>query len=444
MARLYDRGDQPVPGYRLAQFLGRGGIGEVWKASGPGGTECAIKIINLGDKQGLKEFRATRLVKRVRHPYLTPIIAFWLKDEQGTILEDAGDADSVRLKDEETEMIIAMGLGEKNLADRLRECREQGMSAIPTAELLNYMEEAAKAIDFLNQPRHDLGSGPVAIQHCDIKPQNILIVGGSAQVCDFGLARQLSDARKTSMAAGTYAYIAPESIESKPSKTNDQYSLAISYVELRTGSLPFFGTSIYDVMFAHLQGKLDFSKLPERERLILKRATERNPEERFATTLDMVKALRKVIEGRSSPTWPLPAAPAAAQPAPRSQESGLSAEGTKAGSSELPSSGHPRTGPAVKPAFDPYATSDAPLPIPPKPESRKDAPAGRPATPPPPSRPATPPPQIAQPKPRPRTLPDQSEEKPAAIPQPMWKTSRPANRKQPGFLARLLAWFFGP
>jgi serine/threonine protein kinase len=297
MARTYHKGDEPVPGYRLIQFLGRGGFGEAWKASAPGGAECAIKIINLADKQGLKEFRAVRLVKKIHHPHLTPIIAFWLKDEQGTVLDDIGEADSVRIKGTEAELIVAMGLGDKNLADRLKECKNTGESGIPADELLSYMEDAAKAIDFLNQPRHELGSGPVAIQHCDIKPQNILIVGGSAQVCDFGLARQLNDARRTSMAAGTYAYIAPESIENKPSKTNDQYSLAISYVELRTGSLPFSASSLYEVMFAHLENRLDFSKLSEPEGPVLRKATSKNPEERYLSTLDFVRALRRAIEG---------------------------------------------------------------------------------------------------------------------------------------------------
>src|SRR5262249_26039679 len=113
---------------------------------------------------------------------------------------------------------------------------------------------------------------------------------------------------------GTYAYIAPESIESKSSKTNDQYSLAVSYLELRTGSLPFNANSFYDVMISHLQGKLDYSRLPEPERPVLMRATAKDPEARFPTCLDMVKALRKAIErrgmSRTDPKMtPLPGTP---------------------------------------------------------------------------------------------------------------------------------------
>ena len=60
MATTYQIGDEPVPGtgYRLTGFLGRGGFGEVRRASAPGGAEAAIKILRLGGTEGRKEFRA--------------------------------------------------------------------------------------------------------------------------------------------------------------------------------------------------------------------------------------------------------------------------------------------------------------------------------------------------------------------------------------------------
>ena len=300
MPRSYTKDDEPVGGYRLVKFLGRGGFGEVWKASAPGGTEAAMKIINLGDKQGLKEFRAIRLVKSIRHPNLVPINAFWLKDEYGNFLGEGSD--SINLQAREVVLLIAMGLGDKNLSDRLKECTNEGSPGIPAEELLGYMEESAKAIDFLNQPSHDLGQGPVSsIQHCDIKPQNILLVGGSAQVCDFGLARVLDDSKKTSSAAGTYAYIAPELLQdTKPSKSSDQYSLAISYYELRTGNLPFTVTSMYELMFVHLEGKQDYSKVSSDEQQVLRKATAPDPSNRYGSAVEFVKALRRAVEGVSS------------------------------------------------------------------------------------------------------------------------------------------------
>jgi serine/threonine protein kinase len=259
----------------LTRFLGRGGFGQVWEAKGPGGIDVALKIISLEDTQGLKEFRAVGLVKKLRHINLVPLYAYWLKDEYGNYL-DSANQDSVNLRGKSTELVIAMGLGDKSLAQRLDECQKAGQPGIPVTELLDYMAGAARAIDYLNQPTHVLDSGPpAAIQHCDIKPGNLLIVSGSVQVCDYGLARTLStDARRTTRPAGTPAYSAPELFANKPSAGTDQYSLAISYYELRTGKLPFEES---EAVRAHVVGDLDLSQLPPAEREVIRRATHVRP-----------------------------------------------------------------------------------------------------------------------------------------------------------------------
>src|SRR5215469_14250580 len=88
----YKVGDEPVAGYRLMEHLGAGGFGEVWKANAPGGTEVALKIIDLTGQQGVQEFASLRVVKKVRHPNLISLQAFWMKDEEGQILDEAGEA----------------------------------------------------------------------------------------------------------------------------------------------------------------------------------------------------------------------------------------------------------------------------------------------------------------------------------------------------------------
>lgn len=323
----YREGEEPVPGYRLVRWLGEGGFGVAWKATAPGGTEVAMKMIDLSGKNAHKEIRALGLVKRIRHPNLTPILALWLKDADGNVREyseaDSQEflakpstpstlkntmlVDSDAWRSQSTELIMAMGLGDKTLSDRLDECTARGLQGIPPDELLEYLEAAAKAIDYLNSAQHN-------IQHCDIKPQNILIVGGAAQVCDFGLARAVQDNRMTKVAV-SYAYAAPESFQSKPSHATDQYSLAITYVELRTGALPFDDESAIGVMNAHMNGTLNLARLPEDERDVIRRATAVNPDERYDSALKMVRALRRAFESTAdqggTPASTAPATPVA-------------------------------------------------------------------------------------------------------------------------------------
>ena len=330
MTRTYAAGEEPVPGcgYRLTAFLGRGGFGEVWKAVGPGGTEVAVKMIPLGGMEGRKEFRALQLVKRIRHPNLVPTIAFWVRDAEGATLDDAVvsqldlrapaiDEDGFRATasvpppagSQAVELIIVMGLGDVSLYDRLQQCRASGESGIPVEELLHYMDGAAAAIDYLNRPVHDLGTGPVAIQHCDIKPHNIMIVGEAAQLCDFGLARAIGSVRMTTALAATLAYAAPECLQTgKPSEASDQYSLAMTYYELRTGRLPYQDSTYGAVMSAVLQGDLDFSAAPLAEQSVLRRATSLDPASRFPSATDMVRGLRAAGQGTAKPLAPAAAA----------------------------------------------------------------------------------------------------------------------------------------
>ncbi|MEM9365584.1 MAG: protein kinase, partial [Planctomycetota bacterium] len=194
-------------------------------------------------------------------------------------------------------MVLAMGLGEKTLHDRLTEMRappnqpQQEDDAkhipggIPVEELLGYMRASASAIDELNQ-KH-------AIYHCDIKPQNILVVGGQAQVCDFGLARRVQDSHRTQLAFGTPAYGAPEMLfDQTYSKSIDQYSLAVTYFELRTGRLPFEQLKRSSFMRLKAAGELDLSAVPPREREVIARATSLDPGARFESCRQFVSELK--------------------------------------------------------------------------------------------------------------------------------------------------------
>src|SRR5437868_1603419 len=108
-------GAEPVPGYRLIAFLGRGGFGEVWKALGPGGFAVALKFVRLADKGAAVEVRSLELMKALRHPQLVSVFGTWEADDR---------------------LIVAMELAERSLSDRLVEARGQGLAGLPFPELL--------------------------------------------------------------------------------------------------------------------------------------------------------------------------------------------------------------------------------------------------------------------------------------------------------------------
>lgn len=314
-------GDEPVPGYHLVRFLGKGQFGEVWQASAPGKNEVALKIIDLRGREGLKEFEALERIKHIRHPNLAPIFASWLITADGQVVDDLASITLPAKADpshqiyetmaigevpsQPIELIVAMGLGVQNLSTRLAEYRKRGLPGIDIDELMGYMEGSAQGIDYLNQPVHDLGEGPKSIIHGDIKPQNLLIVGNAVQICDFGLVRAVEALRRTATAMGTYAYAAPELLEGRPHVRSDQYCLAVSYIELRTGELPLGGeTSLLMVAQMHREGKLDLSKLSSVEAKVLRKALSPDPAGRYDSCGQMVRALRRLFATRDSGSVP--------------------------------------------------------------------------------------------------------------------------------------------
>jgi serine/threonine protein kinase len=400
----YRPGDKPVAGYKLIRKLGAGGFGEVWQATAPGGAEVALKFIDLTGTQGFREFRSLRLVKKIRHSNLTPLHGFWLKNADETLFDES-DATWSHLESatsskpspafggldlftKPVELIVAMGLGEQSLYDRLHKCEKAGLSGIPPEELLDYIADAAKGIDYLNKPQHDLGNGLVPILHCDVKPHNILIVGDTAQVCDFGLAHAVETLRKTCTTPLTMAYAAPESFRGKPSDKSDQYSLGITYVEVRTGCLPFDeNLTGYEVMTAHVQGQLDFSRLPPAEAAVIRRATAVRPEDRWASCREMAQELAAAVRSPrgstpapSPPSAPVPLQtskkPAAPAPAPTKTPPNQSTRETPANPRVTP----PKADPALKPkprGVPPPIPPAAKKPVAQKPVANKVAPARR-------------------------------------------------------------------
>ena len=122
----YRPGDRPVPGYVLVEELGRGRLGEVWKASGPGRIEAALKIVRLGSGQGFNEFRALQRYRRLNHPNLVALLGLWLKDDQGRLFDSLDESVAPFLP---TELIVARGLGRRTCATACASARGPATAA---------------------------------------------------------------------------------------------------------------------------------------------------------------------------------------------------------------------------------------------------------------------------------------------------------------------------
>ena len=269
-------GFEPVAGYTLVQKLGSGGFGEVWKASGPGGFHVALKFVPMNKQVGQTELRSLDVIREIRHPNLLTYFGTWV----------VGDL-----------LVIATELADRTLLDRLHEVQGKGRDGIPVLELLCYMDEAAKGIDYLNEPTTH---GRLRIQHRDIKPQNLLLSGGSVKVGDFGLARAVRFEATGHTGCLTLAYAAPECLDGTTSFRSDQYSLAVSYCYLRGGRLPFEGSHV-EIIDGHRMKSPDLLMLPECERFAVAKALEKLPKNRWPSSTKFVQALREAIEKTDSP-----------------------------------------------------------------------------------------------------------------------------------------------
>jgi serine/threonine-protein kinase len=276
-------GTVPVAGYTLVRLLGRGGFGEVWEALAPGHVRIALKFIRLDTDQAGPEQRALEIIRDIRHPHLLDV-------QFAARVEDC--------------LVIAMPLCDESLMDRLLVCQAGGLPGVPRDELLGYMNELAGAVDFLNEPRHPTDDGRlVGVQHRDIKPHNIFLVGGSARLADFGLAKVLESTSTSHTGAMSANYVAPEVIQGRVSQYSDQYSLAASYAHLRTGRHAFSGGSVNQVLYAHAYGEPDLEGLLKHEQQVVARALKKPPEERWPSCRAFVAALEAaaVADGLDRP-----------------------------------------------------------------------------------------------------------------------------------------------
>ncbi|CAM2899740.1 hypothetical protein BST27_11035 [Mycobacterium intermedium] len=270
--------------YHLIELLGRGGMGEVWRAHDTATDRVvAIKLLTtqLSENQDFQRRfrREAHAAARLSTPHVVPI-------------HDYGEIDG--------QLYVDMRLIEgRDLQTVLAD------GPLEPARAVHIIDGVAKAL----QAAHEVG-----LLHRDVKPSNVLVDRHDfAYLIDFGIARALDDTRMTKAghAIGTFQYIAPERLgnEIEEDARADVYSLACVLYECLTGQPPFAGETMAQLVAAHLTvppPRLSVVRpdLPAQLDQVIAIGMAKRPELRYPTALQLVQAARDAI---SAPAGPEPA-----------------------------------------------------------------------------------------------------------------------------------------
>ena len=200
--------------YRIVGLVGRGGMGEVYRADDLKlGQPVALKFISqdlAGDPRQMEFLRnEVRLARQVAHPNVCRVY-------------DIGEVEG-------SHFLSMEYVDGEDLARLLRR-----IGRLPHDKAIVIAKQLCAGLT----AAHDRG-----ILHCDLKPANVMLDGrGQVRMTDFGLARLSDAALDEEIRAGTPAYMAPEQLAGEPvTVRSDIYSLGLVLYEIFTGK-PVFPT----------------------------------------------------------------------------------------------------------------------------------------------------------------------------------------------------------
>ncbi|HEY9440242.1 MAG TPA: serine/threonine-protein kinase, partial [Streptomyces sp.] len=223
--------------YRLLDVIGRGGMGEVWRARDESlGRQVAVKCLKPMGPQHDQSF--TRVLReRFRREAR---VAASLQHRGVTVVHDFGEY--------EGGLYLVMELLEgRNLSQLLEDNKQR---PLPVDDVVDIAEQVADALDYTHRQ---------GIVHRDLKPANIMrLTDGTVKICDFGIARLGHDIGFTSrltgtgIAMGTPHYMSPEQISGgEVDHRSDLYSLGCVLYEISTGVPPFDLDDAWSVLVGH-------------------------------------------------------------------------------------------------------------------------------------------------------------------------------------------------
>jgi eukaryotic-like serine/threonine-protein kinase len=261
--------------YEITSLLGRGGMGEVYRAHDTRlERDVALKILpdaESSDPRWRTRFeREARALASLNHPNIAAIYG----------LEEGESAPHGRAS--ATAIVMELVEGE-TIADRL----ERG--PFPLDEALNVARQIADALE----AAHEKG-----IVHRDLKPANVKVTPtGAVKVLDFGLAKilegpahedvTLSALTVPAVLMGTPAYMAPEQAQGRSADTRvDVWAFAVVLYEMVTGVRPFRGESLQDTLLAVLTTDPEWDRVPAPLQPLLRACLERDPRKRLRDIAD--------------------------------------------------------------------------------------------------------------------------------------------------------------